>query len=260
MTGLPENLPKELSTKQWRANKGLFTKAVSDATGMGTALDKLAGAWTAVPWTTVDPDQAMARAAPTGDVTLDLVDKLEPLAQPHQAKVEAVKKELRAVDGLAKKTGDSWKANKLVPASSIKYVGQVHLAAMTLAKQLDELDEGWKAFRFNAQRGRVFRTDKAIIETEIRGAIASLRADTRTAQTNPSLAASLKDYRQMLVSIRKSVEALSKSNVKAHQGMKAILEPLLINPYTPKTNDEAKSDEALAQVARVAAALRKIKD
>src|SRR5947208_3635989 len=116
MTSLPEDLPKELSAKQWRTNKGPFTKAVSDATGMGTALDKLAKAWTAVPWITVDPDQAMAQAAPTGDVTTALVDKLEPLARPHQAQVEAVKKELRAVEGLAKKTVVSWKANKLVPA------------------------------------------------------------------------------------------------------------------------------------------------
>jgi len=258
MTSLPENLPKELSAKQWRSNKGLFTKAVTDATGMGVALDKLAKVWTAVPWATVDPDQAMAHAAPTGDVTTDLVDKLEPLAKPHKAKVEAVGKELRAVEALAKKTVDSWKGNKRVPASSIKYVGQVRLAAENLARQLDELDEGWKAFRFNAARGRVYRTDKVIVDTEITGALANLRATTRTAQTNPSLAAALKDYRNMLMSVTKSVDALSKSNDKTHQNMKAILEPLLSNPYTPKTNDEAKSDEALAMVARVANTLRRI--
>src|SRR5437868_4544136 len=180
MTGIPENLPKVLSAKEWRSNKGLFTKAVTDATGMGTALDKLSKAWAAVPWSTVDADQAMAHAAPTGDVTIALVDKLQPLAQPQQTKVQAFKKELLAVEGLAKKTVDSWKGNKLVPASSVKYVGQVQSAAIALAKQVDDLEEGWKAYRFNAAHGRVFRTDKAIIETEIRGAIAQLRADTRT--------------------------------------------------------------------------------
>jgi len=259
MTALPENLPKELSAKQWRSNKGLFTKAVTDATGMGTALDKLGKAWAAVPWATVDPDQALASAAPTGDVTTAMVDKLQPLAQRQQTKVDAVTKELRAVEALGKKTVDSWKTNKLVPASSIKYVGQVRLAAATLIKQLDELDEGWKAFRYNAEHGRMFRTDKAIVETEIQGAVANLRAATRTAQTNPSLAASLKDYRNMLMSITKAVDALSKSSDRAHRDAKAILEPLLINPYTPKTNDEAKSDAALAMVARVASALSRIK-
>src|SRR5205807_3538708 len=114
---------------------------------------------------------------------------------------------------------------KLVPASSVKYVSQVQSAAIALAKQLDELDEGWKAYRFNATHGRVFRTDKAIVETEIRGAIAQLRAATRTAQTNPSLAASLKDYRNMLGSLQKAVEALSKSDEHAHQNAKVILEP-----------------------------------
>ncbi len=55
MTNLPKTLPKELTAKQWRDKKGLFTKAVTDASGIGGALDKLERGWAAVPWTTVDP-------------------------------------------------------------------------------------------------------------------------------------------------------------------------------------------------------------
>src|SRR4030095_5644934 len=115
-----------------------FTKAVSDKTGMGAALDKLEKVWATVPWKTVIPDQATVAVAATGDVTTAMLDKLEPLAKAQQAKVETVKKEVRAVEALAKKTGDAWRANKLMPASSIKYVGQVHAAAATLAQSLGE--------------------------------------------------------------------------------------------------------------------------
>jgi uncharacterized protein YoxC len=251
MTSVPVNLPKELSAKQWRGNKGLFTKAVSDKTGMGAALDKLEKAWAAVPWKTVIPDQATVAVAGTGDVTTAMLDKLEPLAQAQQAKVETVKKEVRAVEALAKKTGDTWKTNKLMPASSVKYVGQVHSAATALATALDELDEGWKAFRFTAERGRLHRTDKAIVETQIRGAIAGLRAATQAAQAKLSLPV----YRKMGAERTKSIEALSKSSDQAHQALKAALEST-VSGFVPRSSDDAESDQAVAEVNRVAAVLR----
>jgi hypothetical protein len=252
MTNVPVNLPKELSAKQWRGNKGLFTKAVSDKTGMGTALDKLEKAWATVPWKTVIPDQATAAAAGTGDVTTAMLDKLEPLAKAQQAKVETVKKEVRAVEALAKKTGDTWRSNKLMPASSIKYVGQVHAAATTLAQSLGELDEAWKAYRFNAEHGRLGRTDKAIVETQIRGAVAGLRAATQAAQDKLSLTT----YRKMGTERTKAIEALGKSSETAHQALKAALEASAVGAIVPKNSDEAESDAAIAQVNRVAAVLR----
>ena len=252
MTSVPAILPKELSAKQWRGNKGLFTKAVSDKTGMGTALDKLEKAWSTVPWKTVIPDQATVAVAGTGDVTTAMLDKLEPLAKAQQSKVETVKKEVRAVEALAKKTGDTWRTNKLMPASSVKYVGQVHAAATALATALDQLDESWKAYRFNAERGRLGRTDKAIVETQIRGAIASTRAAAQAYVAKPSLAG----YRKTGAGVQKSIEALSKSDVKAHQDLKAVLERLAAGSPVPKNSDEAESDEAIAYVNRVAAAVR----
>jgi hypothetical protein len=252
MTNIPDNLPKELSAKQWRSNKGLFTKAVSDKTGMGTALDKLGLAWTAVPWKTVDPSKATLALAGTGDVTTAMLDKLEPLAQGQQAKVEAVKKELRAVALLAKKTVDDWKKIKLMPASSIKYAGQVQSAAAKLVQELDDLDESWKAFRFTAERGRLHRTDEAIVQTEIRGAIADLRAATQAAQDKLSLVA----FRKMGAARTKSIEALSKSNDKAQQALKAALEASAAGGFSPKNSDEGESDRAIAEVNRVAAVLR----
>src|SRR5947209_14773054 len=236
MTALPEKLPQQLIAKQWRGNKGLFTKAVSDATGMGASLDRLEKAWTAVPWTTVDPNQAVTNAAPTGDVTIALLDKLEPPGRKYQTQVEAARRELRAVEALAKKTGDSWKANKLVPASSVKYVGQVQAAAAALAKGIDELDEAWKAYRFNAEHGRMQRTDKAIVETEIRGAVASLRATAQAQLDKPSLTA----YRNMGQALSKSIAALAKSDAPAHQAVKTRLEKLAAERFNPKNSDEAE--------------------
>ena len=251
MTNVPVNLPKELSAKQWRGNKGLFTKAVSDKTGMGAALDKLEKAWAGVPWKTVIPDQAAAAVAGTGDVTTAMLDKLEPLARAQQAKVDTVKKEVRAVEALAKKTGDTWRTNKLMPASSIKYVGQVHAAATALATALDDLDESWKAYRFTAERGRLHRTDLAIVETQIRGAIADLRAATQAAQAKLSLIV----YRKMGAARTESIEALGKSNDQAHRALKSALEST-VSGFNPKNSDEAESDQAVAEVNRVAAALR----
>ena len=137
---------KYLTAKDWKANKGLFTKTVTAATGMGKALETLDGLWTKVPWGDVEPDEATKNLTVRGfdsTYTVANVDLIKKGAQQHAAQIIAVEVQLRAVEKLARDEGAKWKANKLVPASSVAYIGQVQIAAHTLLDRLDKLEAGW---------------------------------------------------------------------------------------------------------------------
>jgi len=144
----PITRPKNLTAKAWRDNKGLFTKTVTDASGLGKALDTLDTDWAKVSWGEAEPDEATARLTVNGfnsTYTVANVTRLKDVAHQHAAQVAAVKQQLGVVERLARETAARWKANKLVPSSSVKYVGEVQTAAHTLVERLNKLDAGWTA-------------------------------------------------------------------------------------------------------------------
>jgi hypothetical protein len=230
--------PKTLTAKEWRANKGLFTKTVSDASGMGKALDKLDTAWNAVPWNEVDPDQATARLTVRGfdsTYTVAIVNRLKSVADHHAAQVNTVKNELLAVEELARRTGNTWKGNKLVPASSTKYVGQVQSAAKTLHEQVDKLGAGWKARLEAAEVSEKLIWQK--LNNQIEARIDQLR-DAAQAVQNMRLAAdqaSLAASQKMHEALNELIPLVGISHDPAHQALHQRLVQLKAGDHSDMT-------------------------
>ncbi len=253
MTGISR--PKYLTAKEWRANKGLFTKTVSDATGMGKALDKLDKEWNEVKWNEVDADQATAGLTVRGfdsTYTVANVNKAKEVAHQHAAKVEAVKEQLQAVEALARRTETTWKANKLVPSSAIKYVGQVKSAAQTLLEQLGKLDNAWKT---RLQAAEV--SEKLILQklnSQIESRIVLLRTAAQEMQNSPSRQA----FTAMYESFTELIPLLSMSSDRAHQALHRRLEQLKANERLdrPVTDKTLKTEEVANKARHLEEAVR----
>jgi len=247
------NRPKTLTAKEWRANKGLFTKTVSEATGMGKALDKLDTAWNAVPWAEVDPDPATAHLTVRGfdsTYTAANVNRLKAAADQHASQVTTVKNELLAVEQLATRTGNTWRTNKLVPASSTKYVAQVQSAAKTLHEQVDKLEVGWMARRQAAEVSEKLIWQK--LNSQIDSQIVLLRQTAQAVQhmtlaaDTPSLVASQK----MHEALNGLIPLLALSHDPAHQALHQRLTQLKAGDHS----DISKAWKGLSKKPEVASA------
>ncbi len=217
----PIKFPKPLTAKAWRDNKGLFTKMVSDASGVGKALDKLEEKWKLVPWAAVDPELATANLSVHDDFvstyTVANVKALQQTGDKSASKVDAVTSQLRAIVKLAGQTKTKWQKNKLVPPSSIKYLDQVVTAATTLTTQLGQLDAGWKSVQSGAEM-----SEKLI------GSQLNSKIDTRLNLLRPAAGTVLeKPARQALIDMydhsRALIPLLGFSTLKAHVELAKVL-------------------------------------
>jgi hypothetical protein len=241
--------PKHLTGKAWRANKGLFTKAVTDATGLGKALDKLDERWNAVPWDEVDPEMATANLSVRGfdsTYTTARVDELKQRAGGHAQKVEALKKQLLAVGTLAGQTSVKWKKNKLVPASSVKHVGLVQSAAQKLLTQLNELDDAWTARRQGAEVSEKLIRQK--VNSQIGAQVRLLRGAAQDFLEAPAREHSVKLYD----AVNTLIPLLAYNPDRAHQAARARLMELLSGEGSRvrRVKDEALKTEAAANSVR----------
>jgi hypothetical protein len=145
------SIPKSLTVADWNNKKGVIAKMAGE-TGIGAALAKLKVVWDKIDWTEIDPDAAVVKNSKTGKMTLELLEKLEPIAKQNITKVEPVRKEFLAVANLTKTIGIKWKASKLIPSSSRKHVEAMNKDANDMYIQLKSIDNDWKVARERVEK------------------------------------------------------------------------------------------------------------
>jgi hypothetical protein len=145
------SIPKSLTVADWNNKKGVIAKMAGE-TGIGAALTKLKTAWDKVDWDELDPDAAVVKNSKTGKMTVDLLDKLYPIAKQNYGKVEPVRKEFLAVSKLTQTIATKWKASKIIPSSSRKHVETMHDEADQMYIGLKSIDNDWKNARDRVEK------------------------------------------------------------------------------------------------------------
>jgi hypothetical protein len=144
-------IPKNLTVADWNNKKGVIAKMAGE-TGIGAALAKLKTAWDKIEWSELDPDAAVVKNSKTGKMTLELLEKLEPIAKKNINKIEPVRKEFKAVADLTERIAAKWKTSKIIPSSSRKHVETMHTAADQMYIALKSIDNDWKNARERVEK------------------------------------------------------------------------------------------------------------
>ena len=177
-------LPKILTVADWNSKKGVIAKMAGE-TGIGAALAKLKTTWDKVEWDVLDPDAAVLKNSKTGKMTLELLEKLEPIAAKNINKIEPVRKELKAVADLTEKIAAKWKTSKIIPSSSRKHVETMHTTADQMWIQLKSIDNDWKAARQRV--GKEEERLRGIALNAIKPYFASIREFAKEVKSTPTV-------------------------------------------------------------------------
>jgi hypothetical protein len=137
---VPE-IPPILTEANWNKNKGALAKAAGK-TGLGALLKELAAAHNRVDWDALDmdaalPDEASAEAASAA---------LAVAKRQMQTNLPLLLKKIEAVEDQARLTQAKFGKHKLIPAATVKHVGQLADAAKTLTEDVKALDDEYEAF------------------------------------------------------------------------------------------------------------------
>jgi hypothetical protein len=135
---IPE-IPNILTPADWNKQKGIIAKMAGE-TGLGAQMTKLQSTFNAVNWERFDAN-AVVNAK-----DLKVVDDALAAAKAEYPKVENVRKELRVLEDLAKRTEAKFKSNRLIPSSSVAHVGRIAAEADRMAVACKSMDAEFKRF------------------------------------------------------------------------------------------------------------------
>ncbi len=133
-------IPQILTQADWDRQKGLLAKMAGE-TGIGAQMNKVKAAYNAVDWGKFDAKIACQN---TKDVTV--VESALADAKGEYAKVETVRKELRSLEAIARKTQAKFKSNRAIPSSSTDHVGKIAKAADQMTVACKSMDAEFKSF------------------------------------------------------------------------------------------------------------------
>lgn len=136
-------VPQILKRADWDKQKGIIAKIGVGETGIGAAMDKVKAAYDAVDWKKFDAKDVFATGSPNNTAPVDLALKA---AMAEYRKVEKIRAELRALEGLALKAQTTFKSKPLIPKSSTEHAGKIAAEADKMAVALKSMDAEFKTF------------------------------------------------------------------------------------------------------------------
>lgn len=153
-------IPQILTQADWNQQKGVIAKMAGE-TGIGAQMAKVKTAYDAVDWGKFD-----AKLACQNTKDVKVVDDALAAAKAEHAKVENVRKELRVLEDLAKKTQAKFKSNPVIPSSSADHVGKIATAADHMAVACKSMDAEFKGFEEMKKRIiEIGETSKKALQT-----------------------------------------------------------------------------------------------
>jgi hypothetical protein len=236
-------IPLILTKADWDRNKGIIAKIGIGETGIGAAMEKVRVAYEAVDWRKFDANMVFTGTAKTEED----VDKALAAAKNEAAtKVEKLRAELRALEGLARAAEVKFKANRLVPHSATEHVAKIAVAADFMAVGCKSMDDEFKTFA--AMKLQVRQRDE-MVRKALLTYVAKMPPAISKLRSKPEVDAYASPFHKELV--RGLAAAL------AHQKMTAfvpIWTKFSADSYKPKKIEEIKPK--LAEIEKELAKLK----
>jgi hypothetical protein len=181
MPGLPV-LDKTLTNADWQKNKGKIAK-IAGSTGVGPALKKVEAAFAKVDFQKFDVKMVCQGKKSRNEAGIEAARK--GAAAEFKAKVVPLRSAIDDVRKLAKKTADTWKKQKTIPASSTKHAQLVYTTADRLWIELKSLDNYFE-YTAGLLRKEIESNRKAAVKM-LQTWIKSIAEGVKKVQANPTV-------------------------------------------------------------------------